>query len=319
MLSLICAALGLVGGYFLPRPSKHAVNVAALDDGQRNVEPLTQADEKAADAAYGARRAIKLGEAEQLFTGLRLKYPASAPLEVEVGRTLLYEGKFLEATIVLKSAIAKGAPSAEAYFLLGSLFNAQKSYAEAELNFAKAAALDQTQANYYYLWGECLREQGKLSASIDKYRSALLRNEYETATGLYRAKLWLSEIEAGQEISDGANSQIDAALAQPRPPMEACFAAAARDIKAGDLRAAAGQLHRARRRSEPVVFLFIMNDPFFALVRSRPEFADLLATTLPDSSSPTTGGTVSPTASGTNRDSGPVAPPHGVITPEKRE
>ena len=282
LLSLVGVASGLLGGYLLSRPSKETAHLATLSYGETDAPPLTATDESDLNAAYAARRAYKLAEAEQLFTALKQKYPYWAAMEIEIGRTQLYEHKSKEAAVSLKAAAERESTAAQAHFLLGVLYKAQKSYPEAEWNFAKATALDPTQPSYYYFWGECLREEGKLEAAADKFRSTLLHNEYETDNGLYRLKLWLTEIEADHEGRDGTAAEIDNALAQPHPPVEAFIAAAAREIKANDIRAAVLHLFRAQRRSDPTVFLYMMNDPFFVQARSRPELTKLWREASPD-------------------------------------
>ena len=218
-----------------------------------------------------------------MFTALGRKHPDWGTMEVEVGRTLLYARNLKAARVVLTASADKGPTGAEANFLLGTLFEAEKLYPQAESSFAKAVQLNPTDPNYYYFWGECLRKEGKVLAAIPRFRSALLRNQYETATGLYRLKLWLSEIEADQAATDGVNAEIDAGLSQHSPSMEALVAAAARDLKTGETTAAPNQLVRAREQMDPTVFRIVMNDPFFAPLRSRPELVEAFELVLPGS------------------------------------
>ncbi len=266
--------LGLLLGYLLTRSAQGTVRFETAGNVQKEVKPLTQADQNDLDAAYAARHAHRYDDARQIFTALRLRHPGWEPMEIELDRTLFYEGKSNEASSALKAAVDKGNRPADANFLLALLDKARKSYAGAESCFEKAVAIDPTQPEYYFFWGECLREEGKLIDATTKFRSALLRNQYETANGLYRSKLWLCAIEADQGVSGGVTAQIDAALAEPLPPMEAFVAAAARDLKSGDLRAAADHLSRASQRADPIVFRYVLNDPVFAPLRAKPEFAD---------------------------------------------
>ena len=111
--------------------------------------------------------------------------------------------------------------------------------------------------------------------AASKYHSAMLRNQYETNAGLYRLKFWLCKIETDEANSIGLNAEIDAALARPHPAMEFLFAAAARDIVAGDFKAAASRLRQARDITPPAIFSVIMRDPLFKTERLRPELAAL--------------------------------------------
>ncbi len=158
--------------------------------------------------------------------------------------------------------------------MLGLVSLVEKNFQEAETSLAAAVAADPTRPDFFFLWGECLRDEGKPLEAVDRFRSALLRNAYETADGLYRLKLWLSEIDANVENTEGLSAAIDTALAQPSPPMETLFAAAARDLKAGNSRAAAEHVRRARDRVDPEVYHVIMNDPTFAPFRARLEAAE---------------------------------------------
>ena len=280
LFALVCVALGVLGSSLLSKPSRTAVSVAGPGTSVEEVKPLTPAEQGELDTAYTALQTHKFADAEQRFEALARRHPNWQAMGVEVGLALFYQGKLDEASKAL-TAVDKGWMSADANYVLGMIGLKDKDYSEAETNLAKAVTLDPTRPEYYYLWGECLREQGKLLEAAGKFRSALLRNRSETTTGLYRVKLWLSEIEADQENNDGAGAEIDAALALPRPPMEILFAAAARDLKAGNIDAATAHLLGARRRADPKVFQMILRDPVFADVHSRPELAGLFQAEAP--------------------------------------
>lgn len=273
LVSCLCLALGGVVGSLLPRPVPPAPVGERPEGTTDHLKLLTQTDEEALDAAYAARHALRFAEANQRFAALGQAHPAWGKLALETGRTQLYEGDLSHAVVSLKTAMERGWRASEAHCLLGVTCQAQKAYPQAELSFASAVALDPTQPDYYFLWGECLRAQGKPLEAISKFRSALLRNQYETANGLYQAKVWLTGIETNQEAADGTNAAIDEALQQTRPPMEALVAAAARDLKAGNSQAASRHLLSARDRSDAAVFAFLLGDPIFAPLRGQPEFA----------------------------------------------
>lgn len=276
-LTIVCLGVGILGGYLLPRAGDVAAKGVASSPNEEIFAPLTPAEVRDLDTAYTLRRDGKFEEAEQLFASLARGRKEWGVLNVEAGRTLLYAGNFKRMGAVLDRAIEKGSTPAEAHFLLAARQLALKNFPEAEASFASAVALDPTEPNYYYCWGECLRGQGKLLEAIEKFRSALLRNQYETATGLYRLKLWLSQIEADQESPGGVSAEIDAALAQPYPPMEALFAAAARTLKAGDLKLAASQISHARQTVDPTIFHVIISDPFFRPIRADFTDANLIS------------------------------------------
>ena len=284
LVSVVSLLVGGLAGYGLARSARGGAGSGGHRGNREKVELLTAADQDALDAAYAARHAHQFTQAEQLFTALGHKHPHWDTMDIEVGRTLLHQRNYLGARAALNAVADNGPATAEASLYIGVAFNAEKSYPEAEASFARAAALDPSQPDGYFLWGECLRAQGKLMDAMSKFRSALLRNEDETGAGLYRVKLWLCAIEANQEKTDGTSAEIDAALAQPLPPMEALFAAAARDLKNGDVKAAAARLRNARERADSTVFLLIMSDPLFADARLKPEMAELFGKVSPPAS-----------------------------------
>ena len=296
LLTLAGLALGGLGGALLLGMGSHAAPPAGRGGIQEEVTLLTPADEDALDTAYADRHAGKFAPAEQLFDDLARQHPRWDAMKAEVGRTLFYEKNMSEAYATLRTAVDKGLAPAEANFLLGALAVMRKSYPEAEASLATAVALDPTRPDIYYLWGDCLRAEGKPQEAAAKFRSAMLRNQYETSDGLFRLKFWLSKIEADRENSDGINAEIDAALAQPHPPMEAFFAAAARDLKAGNAASAASHLACARERVEPIVFAVILRDPTFTQESSRPELAEFFLPAAPVSRVPAApvGGSPSP-------------------------
>ena len=266
----LCLGLGALLGYRLPRrpPSVEGSPRAASPAEAKLLTPADQAD---LDAAYAARGAGRFKDAEARFLALGQSHPAWKSMLVEIGRTRLYARDSGGSATVLKQAVATGQEPAEANAILGALYMAKKDFPTADSYFDQAVALAPTDPDYYFFRGECLRAQGKVGQATLQFRSALLRNQYETATGLYRLKLWLSEIESDQARADGTNARIDAALVRPDPPMEVLFAAAARDLKAGDSAGAVRRILLARPRTDPGVYQIIINDPVFAPVRTSPE------------------------------------------------
>lgn len=314
-LALACLGLGGFAGYLLAGTGRKTVTTDGPGTVQKSAMTLTSTDESELDAAYAARHAHRYEEAEQLFTTLERRHPDWGPMKVELGRTFFYENKSYDASTLLKTATEKGWKPAEANFLLGVLNKARKSYPEAELCFARAVAVDPTEPEYYFFWGECLREEGKLLDATAKFRSALLRNQYETATGLYRVKLWLCAIEADQDGAGSVNAQVDAALASPQPPMEAFVAAAARDLKTGNFGAAAAHLSRARRRADATVFRYIISDPMFVPAQSRPEFAVFFRSAPPGTNQAPDAAASSPTPSATGGEPMSPAPSQPAASP----
>ena len=313
--SALCLGLGLLLGSRLFRRPQF-ITVAPRADASADPKALTPADQTALDAAYAARAAGNFPDAEARFLSLGQAHPAWQAMLVELGRTRLYAHDLSGAAAALKQAAASGLDAAEANAILGALFKAQRSYGVAEAYFDQAIALDPTEPVYYFFRGECLREEGKVGQATVQFRSALLRNQYETATPLYRLKLWLSEIETGQAKADGTDARLDAALARPDPPMEVLYAAAARDLKAGDTAGALRQVLLARPRTDPGVYQIIINDPVFAGIRKRPELAGTVRL-LPNAAPPATtpaGSSLPPASPAANL---PAAAPSSPAVPAR--
>ena len=295
LLSLLFLALGGAAGYFVPDllklrgndGTRSAAGLSPESAGKETPASLAPAEQNDVDAAFTAVKAQKFTEAARLFSALQSKHPAWGSMAIEISRTQFYEHDLAGARATLEAAVSKGQQPADANLMLGLLYMADNTYADAESHFARATALDPARPDFYYFWGECLRRQGKPLDAISKFRSALIRNQYETSEGLYRLKLWLSEIQADQENASGTSAEIEAFLAQPRPPMEALFAGAARGIKAGQIAAAAELIRRARQFVEPSVYAVIMRDPSFAQENWRPEFAEFFKLAAPAASAST--------------------------------
>lgn len=193
-------------------------------------------------------------------------------MTIEAARASLYSHNPLEAQRTLHD-IPSPQGLADGDFVLGLLHLTNQELDLAALCFASAAARNPSRADYYYFWGECLRRNGKNLEAAEKFRSALLRNQYEYAEGLYQLKLWLSQIQADQEETSGANKEIDKELALPRVPYEALFAAAARELKAKHYKEAADLITRTQAVTEPAIFRVIMQDPSFVEESNHPEVA----------------------------------------------
>lgn len=283
--SLVFLALGAAGGYFFSKPigdvPAPVATIAVASRDPAATPPLVEAtslksaDQEAVDAAFAANKAGNFDGAIKMFSDLQARHPEWVSMGIEIGRSQLYQHDLTTAGATLKDALSKGRAPSDAQFLLGLLFMTNSAFPDAEASFAKAVSLDPARPDFYYFWGELLRREGKPLEAASKFRSALLRNQYETAEGLYRLKAWLSDIQADQEKTNGASAEIDAGLAQPRPPMEALLAGAARSIKAGQISEAASLIRRARQLVEPTVFFVVTQDPSFVQESWRPELADL--------------------------------------------
>ncbi len=248
-----------------PRTAYLLANRAVLGP----LDPKVQAE---VDDAFEATKKGRYPEARQRFAALWEKHPEWPSMAVETSRDALYEHNTQTAQNIL-GVLTANRLTPDADFMLALLHLTNQEFDLAEIAFGTAVALDPARADFYYFWGECLRRDGKPQEAIDKFRSALLRNQYENAEGLYQLKLWLSEIQADKQEPSGGGKEIDAALAQTNPPYEALFAAAGRAIKVGRFADAADFIAKARVTTEPAVFRVILQDPTFLEESTRPQLA----------------------------------------------
>ncbi len=233
------------------------------------LDPKVQAE---VDDAFKSTKKGRYAEARQRFSALQEKHPEWPSMAVEASRAALYEHDTQAAQNIL-GVLTANRLTPDADFMLALLHLTNKEFDLAEVSFGTAVALDPARADFYYFWGECLRRDGKPQEAIDKFRSALLRNQYENSEGLFQLKLWLSEVQADKEEASGGGKEIDAALAQSNPAYEALFAAAGRAIKVGRYADAADFITKAQAVIEPVVFRVIMQDPTFLEESTRPQLA----------------------------------------------
>ena len=234
--------------------------------------PLRDQVQAQVDAAFQEVKQGHYQEGHDQFIALREQHPEWWPLDIEAARASLYRHDPLEAQRALHG-IPPGQGLSDQDFVLGLLHLTNQELELAAVSFASAAARNPARPDVYYFWGECLRRNGKPQEAAEKFHSALLRNQYEYAEGLYQLKLWLSQIQADQEETSGANAAINKALASSRPSYEALFAAAARELKAKHFKEAADFISRAQVITEPSVFRVIMQDPSFFEESTRPELA----------------------------------------------
>ena len=274
--SSLCLLLGGVGGYLLHSYGAATASTAtayrAAAKRTAPVIPLAPAVLADVDAAFAANKAGQFADARQKFGVLANAHPDWASMRVEAARSAFYEHD-LEATWQILDATERAGANVDASFLSALLQMTVQAYDKSELEFAQAVAIDPARPDVFYFWGECLRRQGKPQDAAGKFNEALLRNQYETTEGLYQLKLWLSEIQADQETAKSTNARIDKDLASGHPSGPALFAAAAREIKAGQFKEAGAHVGQAQKVMEPAVFRVILQDPTFLEQNLRPELA----------------------------------------------
>jgi Tfp pilus assembly protein PilF len=280
-------ACGGVAGYFVglngqpPPGTKPKPAVETI----RTVEkpPPQTADERAQlDSAYEAGREGRYSESGQIFTTLSEKHRLWTKIPLEIARMDIYQEDYIGAQKILGGLMQGDTDArADAFFLSGVLNLKAQNYPDAETSFSAATDADPTRSEYYYFWGDCLRQEGKPQEAGVRFRSALYRNQYETAEDLLQLKIWLCDIMTDQEKTNGTDAAIDASLATPYPRAAALLAQAARLMKANRFAEAAGFISRGRAAMDQVVFRVVLHDPTFLQESWRPELAPFYETATP--------------------------------------
>ena len=276
-LSILGLAVGGVSGYLVGHsPQNRPASELTKNEPSGPKTPASTevpaATLTAIDKAFAAIKQGQYVEARQQFEDLAKANPQWPSMGIEVARASLYQRDFQNAQKQLKAVNAER-PQADASFLDALLHLTAQEFDAANISFNAAVALDPARADFFYFWGENLRREGKPQEAADKFRAAMLRNQYENVEGLYQLKYWLSLVQADQEAASGEGAKIDKELANERPTGSALFAGAARAIKAGQIKDAANYLAKARVITDPSVFRVIIQDPTFVQENYRPEIA----------------------------------------------
>jgi Tfp pilus assembly protein PilF len=236
--------------------------------------PLTADERTQLDAAYATGREGRYNESLEMFAALSQKHPSWDKIPLEIARMDIYKENYLDAQKILGSMMEGDSDvRAGALFLSGVLNLKAQNFPDAEASFAAATDADPTRSEFFYFWGDCLRQEGKPEEAGKRFRSALDRNQYETAEDLLQLKVWLCDITTDQEKTTGTDAAIDAALATPYPRAAALLAAAARSMKINKFSEAAIFIARGRAAMDQTVFRVVMHDPTFKQESWRPELA----------------------------------------------
>ena len=281
LLAAALLVLGAAGGYFAGRaqgpstPVKTTGSAAQDANDLDNPRLLSPDEETELDTAYRAGKEGHYETSRDLFTQFYRKHPQWPQIVMQMAYEDIQAQNYWAAQRVvagLGSSIGAHL-KAESFFLTALFDFREKNYSIAEGALANAVAIDPSSYEYYVLWGDCLRQDGKAIEAGTRFRSALWRNRYEMADDFIQLKVWLCDIATDQENSNGASAAIEAQLASPHPRAGAMFAAAAQALKAGRPADAASLLTRAQAVSDPVLFAVIMQDPSFVQDSRQPALA----------------------------------------------
>ncbi len=275
LIALALIASGFAAGWSLARARSERTRVLVSDPAveQWSLPALSASQQQSLDDAFAALKSGRYDAAEQKFTDLLRQQRLWTSLNSDLACLALYQRDEEKLRTLSRQGEKDGSLSAADGKLLQALRLVKPgTFKAADVLFGEAAAGDPTRADLFDQWGDCLLRWGKPAAAAGKYHAALLRNPFPVMDDLYRAKLLLARIQAGEDTPEGnLGPRLDRALAAPEPSSAALFAGAARAVRAGRYADAAALLERARRVSAPGMFRELLFNPCFVPDAVRPE------------------------------------------------
>jgi tetratricopeptide (TPR) repeat protein len=262
--ALALTAAGFAAGWCVARARPRPAAAPAVDvmAAQWNLPALSQAQQAALDDAFAALKDGRYSSAQDKFAALVRAQPLWTALNSDIATVAARQHDEAQ----LQALIERGERDGSFWAADGKLLEAlrlesARKLKAADVSFGEAAAADPSRADIYDQWGDCLLRWGKPAAAAEKFRAALLRNPFPVLEELYRAKIWMAQIQTGQDPAPGG---LDKALAAPEPTSAVLFAGAARAMVAGRPAEAAALLERARRVTAPSMYRTLLLNPLFA-------------------------------------------------------
>jgi hypothetical protein len=273
--ALASAALAFAAGWILAPAKPQPAPVLQSNPSAEawNLPGLSAPQQQALDDAFATLRKSRYPEAEEKFNALLKQQPLWTSLNSDLACLAAYQRDEKKLRALSDRGQHDGSLlAADGKGLVAMRLVKPGTFKAADETYAEAAAADPTRADTFDQWGDCLLRWGKPAEAVHKYRAALLRSNFPVMDDLYRAKLLLARMEAGEDTPDSSfGRQIDAALAAPEPTNAALFAGAARAVRAERFADAATLLARARRVSAPSMFRALLFSPCFERETTRPE------------------------------------------------
>ena len=219
-----------------------------------------------------AEQEYKFDQADDLLKQVKASGEHVRGLTFQMAQLAVFRRDYHRAMTLLNTAIAEGENLDDAYNLRATLVGHTSSIRGTAMNdYDTATNVDPFGARNYFYWGEALRRIGKDQAAIVRLKQAIDRLREPELESIYRLKLRLAQIEAGQqnEFADELAKQI----ALPNPEMDWLVTAAAVEINNGNFAAAASDLDRAALRGDAGAFGARLRDYYLYQFRDKKELA----------------------------------------------
>lgn len=164
--------------------------------------------------------------------GVSIGAPDDCRLLLEQAQDLLAQQRAEQARVTISSALAKCPVDAQAYDLLGIIYDQRGFHAEAERAFRKAISLDPDRASFHNNAAmSCLHAQKTQAAAVE-FGEALRLDPHNSFAGLNLAEICLQRNHYRQALRYlqlcGARTSADPELVMALA--EACFGAGSRDV-----------------------------------------------------------------------------------------
>ena len=286
----ICGFGLLLGGYFLgqtwPTGPKAGNNVGPTHQDAPASKAQRAGSERAlatADRALAAERVRDYQGAHEIYEGAiqrQLPLPAA---EYRLALLSLQQADYPQAQAHLSRSIMAGDEVADCELMRASLAGMKGNYADAATFLAAAARAQPFNAKFCFCWGEALRRAGRLTDAVERLTQALARPDSPAARELYRFKMRLAKVEAGDDPLD---NELSGHIHESSPEGGWLLLAAAREMHRGNDSEAAVLLTKAKAALPPEVFSVYVQDYLFQARADRPELRALLGVPVPADAAP---------------------------------
>ena len=262
---VLLAGSFVVGRISVPKVTPATVAPAAPvvvnNDGTVTTKLLSDANAALIDQAMAAEQSGDFRKAEDLLSKVKESGEHVNGLSLQLAQLAVYEKDFNRALPLLNKSLSEGENLGEVYNLRATLSNRGALVRGGGMNdYETATKLDPFESRNFYYWGEALRRTGKDQAALVRLREALDRLREPALESLYRLKIRLALIEAGQENEFAEN--LAKQMVSPNPEMDWLITAAALEMHRGNYAAAAEDLDRASRRGDAESFALRLRDYF---------------------------------------------------------
>ena len=266
----------LVGRYSVTKASAPRLAPAAPEvvngDGKVTTKLLSDTNATLIDQAMAAEQNNDFKTAADLLGKVKASGEHVPGLTYQLAQLAVFQADYTKALPLLNEALAEGESLGDSYNMRATLSSRSGLVRGTGMNdYETATKVDPFGARNFFYWGEALRRAGKDQAALVRLKQAIDRLREPELESIYRLKIRLAQIEAGQE-KDFAD-ELARQLALPNPEMDWLVTAAAQEMHEGKFAAAAGYLDRAAQRGDGETFAARLRDYYLFQFKYEKELA----------------------------------------------